>query len=292
MMEIDSKTIDLYGKRSSYKPFNLQQTTYDKKPYMIELSKIYNNQYKEVNKLLLDKYMISAMHENSSVVTELLVELMTEKTQKILLELDDQKNYATNFLKLHKTFMIQSKIIKNSMYKFDKTMNLVNSNKKYSYILLIASLVFYREVISQKQNEKYVWELLLNDTDINIFQFNKLFKIFNFYKALEKINGQIIKDNYIEQCNPVSHVAQIVDMINEKIINLKDHPDNSLDKQLFSIRDLIKVGSHFKNFNDIYELFLLKRIIDPNNKIIELEFLKSFKCDTNSLKKKIENITF
>lgn len=269
----------------------------------------------DFNIALFHNLIFNLVNKNPQTVDNSIIQIFDEVTkelhEEITLQIHESIFTLDGFIKLYQQYYSYALLLSQYLVYFDKNV-FVDNNNKYSHINLIRNYSFYKNVINQKYNGIYLYEVLtklveINTTDIDTII--KLCKMYTFYIKLSFIvkenkdtlfNNDLNKLFLITLGSNQEFVKKLTHYIHLNIINnnISSYPNI---KEIIGI--ITKYFLEKDLFNMYYEKLLESRLLMPNcnfetessfilnfqrpsdNKIIQnmlykIEDLKNYKIDT------------
>ena len=278
--------------------------------YFIECCmKILNGNYKDVNSVLLNKYVNIYSAKGIDYITTLLIdvfsEYLTTLSMKIQEMLENNTLTVNEFVNMYNNYNTTTSVLRRALIGFDQSIELEKSKTNYSYIQIIKSIMFYTNVLNRKflckttNIESCLYDIIITMliTKPNTQDIVSIYKIFVFYKNLgiianksgkspidtEIINKITISDGKLSKYM----INTLVSDINSSIINLHNMTDKTeVQKMITNIRDQINIGSSFVQdkslFLVMYRMALTDRLLNTTvNCEIEKEFAMSLSFNSD-----------
>ncbi|ARF11820.1 cullin family protein [Klosneuvirus KNV1] len=274
----------------------------------------------DFNIVLFHNLIFNLVNKNPQAVDNTIIEIFDEVTKDlhsdILLQIQETNFTLDGFIKLYQQYYSSALLLSQYLVYFDRNV-LVNNNNKYSHINLVRNYSFYKNVINQKYNSLYLYEVLTKLVEINTTEIDtiiKLCKMYTFYIKLSFIakekkdtlfNNDLNKLFLITLGSNQEFVKKLTHYIHLNIVNNNTTAYPNI-KEIIGI--ITKYFLEKDMFNMYYEKFLETRLLMPkcnfetessfilnfqrpsDNKIIQnmlykIEDLKNYKLDTDAYNK-------
>lgn len=257
----------------------------------------------DFNTVLFHNIVFSLVNKNPLAVDNAIIDVFDEVTKEInsniLQQIQKSEFTIDKFMESYKKYYSNSLFLNQYLMYFDKNV-FVNNNNKYSHLSLVRNYNFYKNVINQKYNGIYLYEVLTKLIETNISDIDtiiKLCKMYTFYIKLSYIaknnkntlfNEDINKLFLITLGSNQDFVKKITQYIHQNIV--------SNNTESFSnIRELITIITKYflekDMFNMYYEKYLESRLLNPNcNYDTEFNFIQQFQRSTDN--KIIQNMFY
>lgn len=257
----------------------------------------------DFNIVLFHNLIFNLVNKNPQAVDNSIIEIFDEVTKEFYTEISLQIQ-ATDFtldgfIKLYQQYYSSALLLGQYLVYFDKNV-FVNDNNKYSHINLVRNYSFYKNVINQKYNGLYLYEVLTKLVEINTTEIDtiiKLCKMYTFYIKLGFIakenkdklfNNDINKLFLITLGSNQEFVKKLTYYIHQNIVN------NNTDTYP-NIKEIVTIITKYflekDMFNMYYEKYLESRLLNPNcNFESETSFIHSFQRPTDN--KIIQNMLY